>query len=53
MKTGSNHESWIAVQGKEIYDVIGSPEEVQCSSLLAYLDRQGGSREMHVGQQEL
>lgn len=53
MEPGSNHESWIAVQGKDIHGITGSPEETQCSSILAYLDKQGGLREMHVGQQEL
>lgn len=53
MKTGSNHESWIAASEKDIHGITGSPEEIQCSSILEYLDRQGGFREIYVGQQEL
>lgn len=42
----------MGTQEKGLPDITGF-EEVQCSSILAYLDRQGDLREMHVGQQEL
>lgn len=52
MNSGSNFDSWFAT-GTDTQEITGIPEEIQCSSILAYLDRQGGLREMHVGQQEL
>jgi hypothetical protein len=43
----------MGTQEKGVPDITGGFEEIQCSSILAYLDRQGDLREMHVGQQEL
>lgn len=53
MNTKSNSDSWFAIEGTDTQGITGSPEETQCSSILAYLDRQDDLREMYVGQQEL
>jgi hypothetical protein len=51
MNTGSNFESWTATQENAIREI--GAEEVQCSSILEYLNLQGDLREVHVGQKEL
>lgn len=51
MNTGSNFESWTATHENVIREI--GAEEVQCSSILEYLNLQGDLREVHVGQKEL
>lgn len=53
MNSRPDSDSWLTTEGTDTHGVTDSPEEVQCSSILAYLDKQGGLREMYIAQQEL